>query len=74
MYEVQYNPLETFDGQIYTETVNITNTSLLCTDLTGLEEYVEYNISVRAYTSAGSGPYSLGIVQRTLTDGNRHIC
>ena len=70
MYEVQYDPLETFDGQISTET---TNTLLMCTNLTGLEEYVEYNISVRAYTSEGPGPYSLGIVETTLTDGNRHM-
>ena len=70
MYEVQYDPLQTFDGQISTET---TNTSLMCTDLTGLEEYVEYNISVRAYTSEGPGPYSLGIVETTLTDGKRHM-
>ena len=66
MYEVQYIPLETFDEQISTNTVN---TSMLFIVLTGLEEYVEYNISVRAYTSAGSGPYSDGVVERTDTDG-----
>ena len=65
MYEVQYAPLETFDGQISTET---TNTSLMCTNLTGLEEYVEYNISVRAYTSAGPGPYSDSVTERTDRD------
>ena len=68
MYEVQYNPLQTFDRQISSETVNTTNTSLLCTVLTGLEEYVEYNISVRAYTSEEPGPYSLRVNERTLTD------
>ena len=61
MYEIQFVPLETFEGQISTA-----NGSLL---LTGLEEYVEYNISVRAYTSAGPGPYSAGVVERTDTDG-----
>ena len=65
MYEVQYAPLETFDGQISTET---TNTSLMCTNLTGLEEYVEYNISVRAYTSVGPGPYSDPVTERTNSD------
>ena len=65
MYEVQYDPLETFDGQISTET---TNTSLMCTNLTGLEEYVEYNISVRAYTSVGPGPYSDPVTERTNSD------
>ena len=67
MYEVQYIPLETFDGQVSTNTADI---SMLFTVLTGLEEYVEYRISVRAYTSAGPGPYSDGIVERTNTDGS----
>ena len=31
--------------------------------------YTEYNISVRAYTSVGPGPYSVGVVERTDTDG-----
>ena len=70
MYEVQYDPLETFEGQIFTET---TNTSLMCTDLTGLEEYVMYNISVRAYTSAGPGPYSDPVTERTLTDSKGEL-
>ena len=70
MYEVHYNPLETFDGQISTES---TNTSLTCTDLTGLEEYVEYTISVRAYTSAGPGPYSDPVTERTYTDSKGEI-
>ena len=73
MYEVQYDPLQTFDRQISSEIVNITNTSLLCTVLTGLEEYVAYNISVRAYTSAGSGQYSHRVDERTLSDGWRYI-
>ena len=68
MYEVQYEPLETFGDQIFTGTV--TNTSMLSALLTGLEEYVEYNISVRAYTSVGPGPYSdPPITERTMEDG-----
>ena len=63
MYEVQFVPLETFEGQISA------NTSQLNTTLTGLQEYVEYNISVRAYTSVGPGPYSDLVVNRTLEDG-----
>ena len=40
------------------------------TNLTGLEEYVEYNITVRAYTSVGPGPYSdPPITERTMEDG-----
>ena len=70
VYEVQYDPLETFDGQISTET---TNTSLMCTVLAGLEEYVEYNISVRAYTSEGPGPYSNPVTERTDTDSKEEL-
>ena len=69
MYEIQFVPLETFGGQITSDTVNTSNGSVLMMVLTGLEEYVEYNISVRAYTSAGPGPYSVGVVERTDTDG-----
>ena len=70
-YEVQYEPLTLFDGQLSTDTVNITDISILFTVLTDLEEYVEYNISVRAYTSTGPGPYSVDISERTDTDGKK---
>ena len=65
-YEVIYNSLVTVGGQISELT---TNTSLLNATLTDLEEYVEYNISVRAYTSVGPGPYSDVVIERTLEDG-----
>ena len=67
VYEVQYIPLETF-GQLSIETV-ITSGPVLILNLTGLEEYVEYNISVRPYTSTGPGPYSDPVTVRTLEDG-----
>ena len=67
IYEVQYEPLETFGDQISTNTIN---TTMLNTTLTDLEEYVEYNITVRAYTSVGPGPYSdPPITERTEDDG-----
>ena len=66
VYEVQYEPLQTFGDQISN---NITNTTYLNTTLTGLQEYVEYNISVRAYTSVGPGQYSDPVTERTLEDG-----
>ena len=66
MYQVLYQPLETFGGTIGPLTVNVTE---LTADLTDLEEYVNYTISVRAYTSAGEGPYSDGITVITLEDG-----
>ena len=67
-YEVEYVPLQTFNGQIST---NYTSTSQLNITLTGLQEYVEYSISVRAYTSVGPGPYSDPLTRRTLEDGER---
>ena len=67
-YEVMYKPLVTFDILNVTR-IRLNSTNLSIT-LMGLEEYVEYNISVRAYTSVGPGPYSVGIVRRTLEDGN----
>ena len=63
-YEVIYEPLMTF-GVLTTLTVNTTNLSITLMDL---EEYVEYKISVRAYTSVGPGPYSVGIIRRTIED------
>ncbi|XP_064384244.1 uncharacterized protein LOC135333251 isoform X3 [Halichondria panicea] len=65
MYEVLYEPLMTLGGLLTTATLNTTDLFLI---LNSLQEYVEYNISVRAYTSVGPGPYSLGIVRRTLED------
>ena len=55
MYEILFVPLETFEGQISTNNIIVytSNGSLLLIVLTGLEEYVEYNISVRAYSNAG---------------------
>ena len=69
-YEVLYEPLETFEGAIMAMEVNTTNTS---TTLSGLEEFVMYDISVRAYTSEGPGPYSEKIARRTDEDGNLDI-
>ncbi len=54
-YEVLYDPQMTFNGMLYTTTVNTTNVYIT---LSNLQEYVEYNISVRAYTSVVPGPYS----------------
>ena len=66
MYEVMFEPLMTFGGVLNTTTVSTTNLSMTVSEL---EEYVEYNISVRAYTNDGAGPYSVGTVVRTSEDG-----
>ena len=48
----------TFSGVLNGSLLRNTSSTFLL--LSGLEEFVEYNISVRAYTSVGPGPYSAG--------------
>lgn len=68
-YEVLYNPLRDFNGQISSSS---DRTSFLNTTITGLQEFVNYNISVRAYTRRGNGPYSNAVDARTMEDGELH--
>ena len=65
-YEVQFEPLQ-FTETLMTSTTNTTDLSIV---IDSLEEYVDYNISVRAYTSVGPGSYSNPVTERTLKDGN----
>lgn len=67
-YHVFYTPLYTFAGEIKAEMVN-TNITILV--LENLHEYTDYNISVRAYTRAGAGPYSIAITHTTFQDGKK---
>ena len=67
VYQVLYQPLQTFNGAIRQQTLNVTG---LAANLTDLEEFVNYSIAVRAYTSVGGGPYSEPITERTDEDGN----
>ena len=67
IYEVMYQPLETFNGKISTQTMNISGTEMLVF-LIELQEFVNYTISVRAYTSVGAGPYSDEVTVMTLED------
>jgi hypothetical protein len=72
-YEVLYEPLETFGGILSPFSMNTTN---LVVDFMDLVPFANYNISVRAYTSVGPGPYSEPITNRTLEEGiiNALIC
>ena len=65
-YEVEIEPLD-FPADISVDLLTTTNLSIV---VTGLEEYVFYNISVRAYTSVGPGLYSDPVSERTFEDGN----
>ena len=67
MYEVQVLPLQLL-GMLTTLSINTTNTSVF---ITALEEYVQYNISVSAYTSVGPGPFSPAVTNRTFEDGKQ---
>ena len=64
-YEVEYNQ-STFDSVPTIQNMTVNSTMAV---LTGLQEYVEYSIRVRAYTSEGPGPYSDDEIQRTEEDG-----
>ena len=64
-YDVEYTQ-STFTSVPMTQTVIVNSTMAV---LTGLEEFVEYSIRVRAYTSVGAGPYSDAVVERTREDG-----
>ena len=68
MYEVLYQPLETFGGAIGPLTRNVSGTEMSVV-LTDLQEFINYTISVRAYTSVAEGPYSQEISVSTFEDG-----
>ena len=67
-YEVCYQPEETFNGAIQALVVNVSG-SELTTILMNLEEYVNYSISVRAYTSERVGLYSEEVIAVTNEGG-----
>lgn len=73
MYEVLYQPLETFSGAIGSLSMNVSAMDMSVV-LSNLQEYVYYNISVRAYTSVGDGPYSQEILVLTLEEGESNSC
>ena len=66
-YEIMYTPLETFGGKLESNSTIVLEPAR-SVNLTGLEEYINYNISVRAYTSVGAGPYSVAVTVLTLQD------
>ena len=63
-YEVQVEPLD-FNDIL---TIIYVNTTTLSTVVSDLQEFVAYNISVRAYTSVGPGPFSPPVTDMTLED------
>jgi len=62
VYEVDFQPATTFNDSSMIDVRNTTNTSIL---LQELHEFVEYNITVRAFTSQGPGPFSEHVLSTT---------
>ena len=62
-YEVTYSSGSELNKSIFIDG------SLLMTNVSGLEEDTEYDISVKAYTSVGPGPSSVSIIERTAENG-----
>ena len=68
MYEVMYTPLEDFVGAIGSNTT-IWSESKRSVVLIGLQEYVNYSISVRAFTTVGPSNYSNVVIEETFEAG-----
>ncbi len=64
-YEVDYQPLTDFGSEDVTR-VNTTNTTIVLMDL---HESVQYNITVRAFTIVGGGPFSNPVASITHIAG-----
>ncbi len=61
MYEVFYlSTLDLVNGSILTDSGDT-----FSVNITGLEEFVDYSVSVRAYTSVGPGPFSDTVLEMT---------
>ena len=63
LYEVVYSAGSSLNQSIFS------NGSSFALHITGLEEDVEYSISVRAYTSVGPGSFSNVVMKTTKEDG-----
>ena len=66
MYEVRYTGLNF--GENVNQTLNTSSGDELSLVVSGLEEFANYTIEVRAYTAVGPGPYSSPIDVQTLPD------
>ena len=66
-YEVLLEPVEALGGMIMEQ--QFINSTGLSVNLANLQEFVNYSISVRAYTVVGPGNYGNAIVRMTLEDG-----
>ena len=72
VYDVEYSQ-STFLELPSPLTLSVDSTNMSAT-ISGLEEYVEYSISVAAYTVIGEGPFSLPVQETTLQDSQFFKC
>ena len=68
-YEVRVDPAQ-FQGVEY---VNVSGSELVLV-VDGLEEFVAYNFTVRAYTISGPGPFSVITTSTTDQAGEGSAC
>ncbi len=67
-YEIMYSQLNDRQEVVFTNITNYTSASDLSVTLQYLQEFVNYNISVRAYTTVGPGPFSGTVMELTSED------
>ena len=73
-FKVSYKEVGQFAVDTTEKVKVINNGSRVQTVLGGLQEYMDYNISVLAFTSKGDGPNSTEITARTDQDGMTIFC
>ena len=69
VYEVRVDPTQ-FQDVSY---INVSGSELVLV-VDGLEEFVEYNFTIRAYTIAGPGPFSVITTSTTDQAGEGSAC
>ena len=72
MYEVMYTPLETFGGTVESNSTNVSGSDLSVV-LTGQEKYVNYIISVQAFTIVRQSNGSIIVTVETFQDV-KNVC
>ena len=68
-YEVQVDPAQ-FQDVSY---INVSGLERVLV-IGGLEEYVQYNFTIRAYTIVGPGPFSIITTNTTNQAGKKNTC
>ena len=72
-YNVSYrgNPFDTYTQSVtFSVSLSYPATTCIDTNLTGLEEFNNYTVTVRAVNSIGSSDPSIGIIAQTNAAGN----